>query len=371
MASFTSVVYSYGALDPAPTTNVGSFWANFTDGSTVTVQTGAALTNSTGTMDVSDGPLGGSPDTVINDTGDDDQVLSAAVVINGVTYGDAGDAVQAESVTNITFSDGFAGQLVHINLRDTPTQDQPQSGEYVFVVLRETALGSGVFEKSTFTAGETFTVESTSGSGEIPHDVLCFGVGTNILTLSGAIEVQNLQAGAHIVTQTGTATLRAVISFKVPLSHMLKYPDQRPVRIERGALGDNIPKADLIVSPQHRILANSKIAERVTGTKEVLLAAKRLTVLPRVSYESVGGDMTYFHLLFDKHEIVYSEGMPTESMFLGEISRRGLETALSKLEYEAAKAHDIEHAEMAAFLPKGGKQKAIIRRHAKNEMALA
>jgi len=70
-------------------------------------------------------------------------VLVNAVVINSLTYGDVGDAVQAEATTFITLDDGSLGRLVHINMRDTPTQNQPQSGEYAFIVMRETSPESG------------------------------------------------------------------------------------------------------------------------------------------------------------------------------------------------------------------------------------
>ncbi|MGJ8586274.1 MAG: Hint domain-containing protein [Marinosulfonomonas sp.] len=372
MPLFNATVYSYNAFGPAPTTNVGSFYANFSNGSTVTVQSGTAFTNNTGTIEISDGVLSpsGGVDTIIDDTGDDDQVLVNSLVINGTTYGDAGDAIQAEAITYIQFSDGSNGQLVHLNLRDTPTQNQPQSGEYVFLVLRETFPGSGVYSKSTLSEGETFTVQSTSGSGAVPYDVLCFGIGTKIMTQTGPVEIQDLQKGARVITRSGTATLRAVISFKVPLSLMLRHPDQRPVRIQRGALGNNVPEADLVVSPQHRIFASSKIAERVIGTKEVLLAAKRLTVLAGVGYENMDCDMTYFHLLFDNHEIVYSEGVPTESLYLGAATLCNLEKELWESEANAAATHDLNHTDFAAVVPKGGKQKSIIRRHGKNQRPL-
>lgn len=370
MPLFNATVYSYSAFGPAPTTNTAAYYANFTDGSTVTMQSGSTFTDNTGTIEITDGPLSpsGGTDTLIDDTGDDDQVLVNSLMINGTTYGDAGDAVQAEATTFITFSDGTSGKLIHMNLRDTPTQEQPQSGEYLFIVLRETSPSSGVYETSTLSAGETFTIQSTSGSGSITHDVLCFGTGTNIMTIAGPVEIQNLWAGAHIMTPTGTATLRSVITFTVPLSLMLRHPDKRPVCIQRGALGHNLPEADLVVSPQHRILVSSKIAERVTGSKDVLLAAKRLISLPGVQFQNIDRDMTYYHLLFDDHEIVYSEGAPTESLYLGNVTLNSLENNLCEI--EAAAAHDLRHEDFAALVPKGGKQKSIIRRHGKNQVPL-
>jgi hypothetical protein len=48
----------------------------------------------------------------------------------------------------------------------------------------------------------------------------------------------------------------------------------RPIRIKAGALGRNMPERNLTVSLQHRILVNSKLARRLHGDDEMLVAAK-------------------------------------------------------------------------------------------------
>lgn len=37
--------------------------------------------------------------------------------------------------------------------------------------------------------------------------------------------------------------------------------------------------------------------------------------------------MTYYHLLFDQHEIIYANGAPTESFHPGDLSLTGLDRA--------------------------------------------
>ena len=53
----------------------------------------------------------------------------------------------------------------------------------------------------------------------------------------------------------------------------------RPIRIRAGTLGNGLPEADLIVSPQHRVLVRSGIARTLFGADEVLVAAKQLLAL--------------------------------------------------------------------------------------------
>ena len=63
------------------------------------------------------------------------------------------------------------------------------------------------------------------------------------------------------------------------------HPKVRPIRIKAGALGQNMPERNLTVSPQHRILVNSKLARRLHGDDEMLVAAKHLLQVEGVDVE--------------------------------------------------------------------------------------
>ena len=65
------------------------------------------------------------------------------------------------------------------------------------------------------------------------------------------------------------------------------------------------------------MLVSSKICERMFGQTDVLLAAHQLTELPGIFTEPGYGEVEYFHLVFDRHEVIYAEGAPTESFFPG------------------------------------------------------
>lgn len=91
----------------------------------------------------------------------------------------------------------------------------------------------------------------------------------------------------------------------------------RSVRVLAGALGLNLPAQDLLVSRQHRVMVSSRIAERMFGSKDVLIPAIKLTELPGVFTDESAQEVTYFHILFDQHEVIFAEGAPTESLFTG------------------------------------------------------
>lgn len=94
-------------------------------------------------------------------------------------------------------------------------------------------------------------------------------------------------------------------------------PNLRPILIRKGALGAGSPARDLVVSPQHRILVRSRIAHRLFQDTEILVAAKHLVGLPGIQVTAPPEGVTYFHLLFDRHEIVMSNGAWSESLYTG------------------------------------------------------
>ena len=88
-----------------------------------------------------------------------------------------------------------------------------------------------------------------------------------------------------------------------------------------------MPERDLTVSPQHRILVNSKLARRLHGADEVLVAAKHLFQVDGIDVVQDAESVTYVHFLFDRHQIVESEGAETESLFTGPEALKTVDSA--------------------------------------------
>lgn len=145
---------------------------------------------------------------------------------------------------------------------------------------------------------------------EIENIIICFTAGTRIATPNGPRAVQDLRPGDLVITRDhGLQPVRWTGSRRVPASGSLA-----PVRFETGILGNDRP---LLVSPQHRMLVRGPQASLMFGESEVLASAKHLVNGASVT-TAPGGDVTYVHILFDAHEIVYAEGTPTESFFPGD-----------------------------------------------------
>lgn len=157
------------------------------------------------------------------------------------------------------------------------------------------------------------------GTRELPPgQVVCFVAGTLIETLNGFVAVEKLAVGDMVLTSDeGYQPIRWIGSTTLSGLALKRNSNLRPVRIKAGALGHNVPSSDLLVSPQHRILVRSRIAQRMFGATEVLVPAKQLLQVEGVDYADDMAHVEYVHFLFDKHQIVLANGAETESLYTG------------------------------------------------------
>lgn len=149
--------------------------------------------------------------------------------------------------------------------------------------------------------------------------VVCFVAGTRIKTANGEVAVNDLVPGDRVLTlDHGYQPVRWV-----GCSRRLAVGRLAPVRICAGALGND---RDLLVSPQHRVLLRGWQATLMFGEGEVLVAAKALVNDHSIRVEE-GGEVDYFHILFDRHEIVFAEGAACESFHPGQQGWKALDAA--------------------------------------------
>lgn len=134
---------------------------------------------------------------------------------------------------------------------------------------------------------------------------VCFAAGTLIDTADGSRAVETLVPGQRVCTADhGDQPLRWVGQRSV--SGLGKMA---PICFAAGALGN---LRDLYVSPQHRMLISGWRAELWFGEVEVLVPAAAL-INDRTIRRAPRHSVTYCQLLFDRHEIIYAEGAPSES----------------------------------------------------------
>lgn len=147
---------------------------------------------------------------------------------------------------------------------------------------------------------------------------LCFTAGTRIVAEAGEVVIDDLTVGDLVATcDAGLQPVRWIGRRHLDAATLARHPQLRPVRIRAGALGAGIPTADLVVSPQHRVLVRSKIAQRMFGVQEVLVAAKQLLALDGIEVAEDLTEVIYVHMLFDAHQVVIANGTEAESLYTG------------------------------------------------------
>ena len=142
--------------------------------------------------------------------------------------------------------------------------------------------------------------------------VVCFAHGTLIEADGASLHVQDLNIGDMVMTRdAGLQTIAWIGTTTVAAQG-----DLAPIVISKGVLGND---RDLVVSPQHAILLDDWRAELLFGQEEILVRAVDLLNHDGV-YRKIGGIVTYYHILFDAHQLVRSEGIWTESLYPGDMT---------------------------------------------------
>ncbi len=160
------------------------------------------------------------------------------------------------------------------------------------------ALQDGTFVSSTFVNTSTQMPVGTFGP-------TCFTPGTQIDVPGGICAVEDIVAGDLVETMDeGPQPVRLVLRQTVRA-----YGSYAPILFEAGSIGN---ERAFMVSPEHRMLISDWRTQLMMGCDEALVAAKHL-VNGRDVRSVEGGVIEYIHLLFDRHQIVFGDGCPSES----------------------------------------------------------
>lgn len=154
----------------------------------------------------------------------------------------------------------------------------------------------------------------TNPMGPATGGVICFTPGTMISTPYGPRRVEELREGDRIQTKdNGAEEICWVGSRRMSGARLFAMPALRPIRIRHGALGIEQPDQDLVVSPEHRMLVKGAAARALFNTPEVLVSARDLVDGANVSVDYAMREVTYIHLMLPRHQIVWANGVETES----------------------------------------------------------
>lgn len=179
--------------------------------------------------------------------------------------------------------------------------------------------------------GGTSTASETGG-------VICFTPGTQIATPTGPRPIEDLCEGDKVQTRdSGAQDIAWIGRRRMTGARLFVMPELRPVRIQAGALGIDRPESELLVSPEHRMLVRGPAARALFNTSEVLVPARELINGRTVTVDLNLRWVDYIHLLLPSHQIIWANGVETESF-------HPANAALSALT-------DTDRARLQALLP--------------------
>jgi Ca2+-binding RTX toxin-like protein len=184
------------------------------------------------------------------------------------------------------------------------------------VVVGDDGAGNAVL---TFPEGETVTLQGvspaqiTTAQQMKAAGIPCFTAGTLILTPGGEVPVEALRPGDLVVTRdNGPMPILWAGQRRLDATDLAAAPQMRPVRIAPGGLAG--PRG-LLVSPQHAVLVHST----GRGGTETFARATHLARMRGGKVRVAQGcrSVTYVHLMFAAHQIVFSNGLASESYYPG------------------------------------------------------
>ncbi|PTV94963.1 Ca2+-binding RTX toxin-like protein [Rhodobacter aestuarii] len=316
--AFTNVFYGNGGNDYIDGAGADDSLYGGTGNDTVLGGWGNDLVDGGEGDDSLDG--GDGNDTVLGGAGDD--------TLNG----GAGDDYLDAGTGSATINGGAGSDTIYVHANENTTvigsEDAGDTDTDVLILERDTGATIVYNENDPesgtilWANGTTTTFENIENIQYVP----CFTPGTRIETKRGLVPVERLNLGDRVLTRdNGYQPIRWIGRRALGAHALAARPQLQPVQIAQGALGEGLPEADMLVSPQHRMLISGTRAELLFGEGEVLAAALHMVGLPGIT-RATRSAITYLHLMFDAHEIIRADGAWTESFQPGDHTLAGLET---------------------------------------------
>lgn len=158
----------------------------------------------------------------------------------------------------------------------------------------------------------------------LPNAPVCLSTGTFVSTARGEVLVETLRPGDLVQTlDEGVQPVLWVGRKATTFGHGAHR--HQPILIGAGAMGHGLPRADLRVSPQHRVLVQGPVARRFA--RGALAKAKALCALPGIGQDSACTSVEYVQLLLPRHALVLANGLPVESFLPRRFALASLDAA--------------------------------------------
>jgi Ni/Co efflux regulator RcnB len=185
------------------------------------------------------------------------------------------------------------------------------------------------------------------------RDHQCFLRGTAIRTAEGDRKIEDLTVGDLLPTVFGGACpIQWIGRYRYKKSDPVKpwVRNVMPIRIARSALGPSVPYANLYLSEGHALLIDG-----------VLVAAGSLvndTTITRYDARELD-ELEFFHIKLERHDVIYAEGAPTETLL--EVDESAVNFAEYLRQYGPVTTEEIPCAPLFRYGYRRGEIKSCFR----------
>lgn len=228
----------------------------------------------------------------------------------------SGSLALANSGDGLALVDTASGDYVALNYGNAvggdTAADSPNFPGTNLIGTDNTALTPDGQSIQRMPAGDENLVEGTATPA-----MLCFAQGTLIATPLGEIPVEALEIGHDVTTAAGGITKVLWIGRQtvVPASALL--PERlEPVRFAAGALGNDLPHSDLIVTADHGMIIDGLVINASALVNGTTIDWMRAQDLPP--------QLTYYHIETENHEVIRANGAPAET-FVDYVGRQAFD----------------------------------------------
>ncbi len=216
------------------------------------------------------------------------------------------DTLQGNSAT---INNWISGDQVELRAAGTYTIDASSTGSTLIidqngVAALTLAVGGGhpLSDFSITTGAGAFSSLVGASAQSSFINLACYARGTRITTPDGETPIELLNKGDEIGLASGkTAVIRWIGSRHVKYRLHPNPEPMWPVRVQAHAFGANLPRRDLVLSPDHAVFVD-----------DVLIPIRYLingTTIRRDPSDEVD----FHHLQLDHHDIMLAEGLPAET----------------------------------------------------------
>jgi len=294
----------------------------FTDIEALELTTGADSVDGSASSAAISIDAGEGNDTIVGGSGNDTFDGGAG---NDSLTGGGGDDIFTVSDGNDTITDFNFGNTGALGDSDQTNNDFVDlSGHYDSLdELRADQADDGILNQSnalddegnatdysdnTQFGANSLTMQGATGSSYTYDNtgIVCFTSSTMIQTPQGEVPIDSLKVGDLVCTlDNGPQPLAWIGKRHCGQEELRERENLRPILIPKGLLG---VKRDLLVSRQHGMLIGQDHFARAIHLSETM---------PGVRIAHGKREVTYIHLMFDTHQIIFAEGAPSESFYPG------------------------------------------------------